>query len=142
MIHRFAAFLLMILAPAAAVAATIAVHKTPACGCCVAWIEHLRANGFKVTVTDHQDLTPVARRLGVPDILRACHSATVGGYAIEGHVPAADIQKLLRARPVAAGLAVPGMPIGAPGMEHGAHKEPYATMIFDRKGKSRIFARH
>lgn len=135
------AILLLFLAPAAA-AATIMVHKTPWCGCCVQWIAHLRSNGFTVSVQDHQDLAPVARRLGIPDALRSCHSAKVGGYAIEGHVPAADIKRLLASKPKAAGLAVAGMPVGSPGMEQGGRKQPYSTMIFDRSGKARLFARH
>jgi hypothetical protein len=120
----------------------IEVVKSPTCGCCNGWIAHLRQAGFQVRVTDTDDVTPTARRLGVPDDLRSCHTASVGGYAIEGHVPAADIVRLLRQRPAAAGLAVPGMPMGAPGMEHGGHREPYQTLLFTRAGRRSVFASH
>ena len=125
-----------------AAAATVDVVKTPWCGCCSAWIEHLRQAGFEVRVTETEDLAPVASKLGVPADLRSCHSASVGGYAIEGHVPAADIKRLLKEKPKAAGLAVPGMPVGSPGMEQGATKQPYATVLFERSGKRQVFARH
>ena len=116
--------------------------KSPTCGCCTAWVTHLRQSGFRVTVAHVNDLTPTARRLGVPDDLRSCHTASVGGYAIEGHVPAADIRRLLRERPAAAGIAVPGMPMGSPGMEHGSHREAYNTILFTRAGRRTVFARH
>lgn len=123
-------------------AETIVVHKTPWCGCCTKWVEHLQAAGFTVEVHEHENLTPVARELGVPDALRSCHTATVAGYAIEGHVPAADIRRLLKEKPQAAGLSVPGMPIGSPGMEQGDMREPYASVLFTRDGEMSIFARH
>ena len=126
----------------AASAATIHVMKTPWCGCCTLWVDHLRAAGFEVRVTEAEDLTPAARRLGVPDALRSCHTATIEGYAIEGHVPAADIRRLLAERPAAAGLAVPGMPAGSPGMDQGGRRQPYATILFTRDGRRIIFARH
>ncbi len=91
------------------------------------------------------DMTParaVARRAGVPDDLRSCHTATIDGYAVEGHVPAADIRRLLAERPEAAGIAVPGMPIGSPGMEQGGRRQPFQTMIFTRDGRRQVFARH
>lgn len=99
-------------------AATIQVYKTPTCGCCSKWIEHLRAAGFKVEATDMPDLTAFKAANGVPDELSSCHTATVAGYVIEGHVPASDISRLLQERPKVAGLTVPGMPMGSPGMEH------------------------
>lgn len=120
----------------------IHVVKTPTCGCCNDWVTHIRQAGFRVTVANAADVTPVARRLGVPEDLRSCHTASVGGYAIEGHVPAADIRRLLRARPAAAGLAVPGMPMGSPGMEHGGHRQPYEVLLFTRAGRRSVFARH
>ncbi|WP_129792344.1 DUF411 domain-containing protein [Sphingosinicella sp. CPCC 101087] len=125
-----------------AAAATIEVTKSPHCGCCNQWIEYLRHEGFEVRVTDAEDVTPAARRLGVPDELRSCHTASVEGYAIEGHVPAADIRRLLAERPEAAGIAVPGMPIGSPGMEQGDARQPYSTILFDRNGRREVFARH
>ena len=120
----------------------IDVVKTPTCGCCNGWIAHMRSAGFRVRVRDVPDTAPFARRLGVPDDLRSCHTASVGGYAIEGHVPAADIRRLLRERPQAAGIAVPGMPMGSPGMEHGSHRQPFQTILFTRAGRRTVFARH
>ena len=120
----------------------IHVVKSPSCGCCNDWVAHLRSAGFRVTVANVADVTPTARRLGVPDDLRSCHTGAVGGYAIEGHVPAADITRLLRQRPAAAGIAVPGMPMGSPGMEHGSHRQPYQTILFTRAGRRSVFARH
>lgn len=98
---------------------TMKVSKTPSCTCCTAWIEHLRANGFTVTVTDTLDMRGVKARAGVPDGLSSCHTGEIAGYVIEGHVPAHAIQRLLTEKPNAIGLAVPGMPIGSPGMEGG-----------------------
>ena len=126
----------------AAAPPVIQVVKTPTCGCCNAWVAHLRRAGFQVRVTDVADVTPTARRLGVPNDLRSCHTASVGGYAIEGHVPAADIMRLLRQRPAAAGLAVPGMPMGSPGMEAGGRGEPYRVILFTRAGRRTVFASH
>ncbi|MEA3045300.1 MAG: hypothetical protein QOH47_3138 [Sphingomonadales bacterium] len=142
--RRTAIFAALALAACAQLAAAqvIEVAKSPTCGCCTAWVAHLRAAGFEVRVTDVADVTPTARRLGVPDHLRSCHTASVGGYAIEGHVPAADIRRLLAERPDAAGLAVPGMPMGSPGMEHGAMRGSYATILFTRNGRQRVFAPH
>ena len=126
----------------AATAATIEVVKSPYCGCCTHWVEYLRAEGFDVRVVEAEDVTPTARRLGVPDDLRSCHTASIEGYAIEGHVPAADIRRLLAERPDAAGIAVPGMPIGSPGMEQGDRRQPYATMLFTREGRRSLWAQH
>ena len=133
--------LMMAVVAEAAAPPVIQVVKTPTCGCCNRWIAHLRRAGFQVRVTETEDVAPTARRLGVPDDLRSCHTASVGGYAIEGHVPAADIQRLLRERPAAAGIAVPGMPAGSPGMEGGG-SEPYQVILFNRRGQRRVFARH
>jgi len=118
----------------------VSVYKSPACGCCGEWMKHMRANGFRVETREIADVAPVRRRYGVPDELASCHTAVVGGYAIEGHVPASDIQRLLRDRPKVRGLAVPGMVAGSPGMEQGA-PQPYATLAFDDRG-SRIYMRH
>ena len=101
---------------------------------------HLRANGFRVEAVDTDDLAPVKRRHRVPDALSACHTALVEGYVVEGHVPAATIQRLLRERPTIAGIAVPGMPAGSPGMEvAGQPAQHYDVIAFDRDGKTRIF---
>ena len=118
----------------------LVVHKTPACGCCSAWVDHVRADGFTVRVIEVADTGPVALRHGVPDLLRSCHTAEIDGYAIEGHVPAAEIRRLLAERPDAAGLAVPGMPLGSPGMEMGDRRENYDVILFDRAGSSRVSA--
>ncbi|HEU4705003.1 MAG TPA: DUF411 domain-containing protein [Sphingomicrobium sp.] len=125
-----------------AVAATLLVTKTAFCGCCRIWVEHMKKAGFTVEVHDVEDVTPTARKLGVPDKLRSCHTSRIGGYAIEGHVPAADIKRLLAQRPKAAGIAVPGMVAGTPGMEQGGHSEPYKVILFDRAGKTKVFASH
>ena len=127
-------------APAAA--AVINVVKTVSCGCCGKWVELMKKAGHDVRVTNVADLTPTAKRLGVPDDLRSCHTASVGGYVIEGHVPAADIAKLLRDKPVAVGLSVPGMVAGSPGMEMGGQKQAYQTILFTRDGKRKVFAQH
>lgn len=135
---------LLFVAATARAQAGPAIHvvKTATCGCCNDWVTHLRQAGFRVTIANVPDVTPTARRLGVPDDLRSCHTASAGGYAIEGHVPAGDIRRLLRERPAAAGIAVPGMPMGAPGMEHGNHRQPYNTILFTRAGRRTVFARH
>lgn len=133
--------LLLALVSAPALAAEITVYKSPTCGCCKEWVKHLQANGFKVTAKDVPDVTPYKEVNGVPPTLGACHTARVNGYTIEGHVPAADIQRLLKERPKVRGLAVPGMPTGSPGME-GAYKERYETLAFDKDGRSTVYARH
>lgn len=125
-----------------AAAATLMVTKTATCGCCGQWVDHMRKAGFTVQVRDVADVTPTATRLGVPAKLRSCHSSEIGGYAIEGHVPAADVKRLLAARPKAAGIAVPGMVMGSPGMEQGDRRMPYQTILFDRSGKTKVFATH
>ena len=127
-------------APAAA--AVINVVKTASCGCCAKWVEHMRKAGHQLKVTNVEDVTPTARKLGVPDDLRSCHTSFVGGYAIEGHVPAADIARLLKEKPKAAGIAVPGMVAGSPGMETGGSHPPYNVILFTKDGKKRVFAKH
>jgi hypothetical protein len=143
--HRFlslvAPFALLTCSQAAS-AAVVEVVKSPTCGCCSDWVEHLRRSGFQVRVTEVDDTSAIARKLGVPDDLRSCHTARVGGYAVEGHVPAADIRLLLAKKPAATGIAVPGMPMGSPGMDRGSAKEAFATILFGRKGKRQVFARH
>ena len=123
-------------------AAEVKVYKSPYCGCCGAWVDNLRTSGLNVVVHEMEDVTPIARKAGVPDDARSCHTALVDGYFVEGHVPALDIRKLLRERPKARGIAVPGMPIGSPGMEQGDRKDAFATLIVDRAGATRVFARH
>ena len=118
----------------------VVVYKSPWCGCCEGWVDHMRASGFEVTVREQEDLTAIKRMAGVPDELQSCHTAFVGGYAIEGHVPAGVIEKLLVERPRVRGLAVPGMPIGSPGME-GADPEPYEVMTFTQGATTNVYER-
>ncbi len=120
---------------------TVVVYKSPACGCCGDWVDHLRSNGFEVRVEDRDDLRPVKAELGVPSDLVACHTAVVEGYVVEGHVPADDVRRLLEERPDVAGVAVPGMPVGSPGME-GPREERYSVVAFDGEGDREVFARH
>jgi hypothetical protein len=119
----------------------ITVYKDPNCGCCKKWIEHLQSHGYRVDAKDTPDMTEIKRSLGVPDGLTACHTAVVNGYVIEGHVPAEDIDRLLKQKPTIAGVAVPGMPMGSPGMD-GGRVERYQVMAFDKKGKRTVFASH
>jgi hypothetical protein len=119
---------------------TMTVYKDPNCGCCEQWVSHVRKAGFTVTVRDTADMASVKASFGVPAGLGSCHTARVGTYTIEGHVPADLIAKLLRDQPVARGLAVPGMPIGSPGMEQGGQKDAYDVLLFDKAGKSRVYA--
>jgi hypothetical protein len=128
---------------AAAKPVIMAVYKTPTCGCCAKWVEHMKQNGFTVHVTDLNDLSSIKTKHGVPGKLQSCHTAVVDGYVVEGHVPASDVKRLLKERPAAAGLALPGMPAGSPGMEvPGRAPDAYEVLTFDRKGESRVFAKH
>jgi hypothetical protein len=118
---------------------TIKVYKDPNCGCCNNWVDHLRQNGFVVETMDMPDLSLLKQRYMIGEQMQSCHTAVVGDYAIEGHVPADLILKLLKEKPAVAGLAVPGMPQGSPGME-GAIKERYDVLTFDRAGKTTVYA--
>ena len=119
------------------------VHKDPNCGCCELWIEHVRAAGFAVDVRDEADMRPIKESLGVPAGKASCHTAEVGGYVIEGHVPAEDIKRLLAEHPDARGLTVPGMPAGSPGMELPSGKvQPYTVELITRAGSTEAFAAH
>lgn len=113
--------------------AIITVHKDPNCGCCSGWVQHLRDAGFNVRVEETSDLAAVRTRLGIPAELTACHTAEVAGYLVEGHVPATAVKRLLTEHPSAKGLAVPGMPVGSPGME-GGHPQPYTVVLFGPDG--------
>lgn len=117
------------------------VWKSPWCGCCAGWIDHIAENGFAVEVHDTEDLGPIKQMAAVPPGLQSCHTARIGGYFIEGHVPAADIRRLLAERPDAVGLAVPGMPSGSPGMETG-ETEAYDVLLLRRDGRVEVFASH
>jgi len=118
----------------------VQVYKSPTCGCCGAWVAHMRAAGFDVKVTEVNDPTAVRKRLGLPDRYASCHTATVGAYVLEGHVPAAEVKRLLAAKPKAIGLAVPGMPLSAPGMDVPGRKDPYQVLLVDTSGQSTVFA--
>jgi hypothetical protein len=122
----------------------LTVYKTPYCTCCEGWIAHMAKAGFTPEVVRVEDLNPIRRRLGVPFALSACHTGVTGGYVVEGHVPSADVLRLLKERPKALGLTVPGMPFGAPGMEtSGVARETFDTlMLLDAKGRTRVFAHH
>jgi len=123
---------------AAAASSTIDVYKDPACGCCGKWVEHLRANGFSARVHETAALDAFRARAGVPAALASCHTALIDGYVIEGHVPAAEIRRLLADRPQALGLAVPGMPAGAPGMD--IPRAPgYTVLLFHADGTHRTY---
>jgi len=127
--------------PVAAAVPEIVVFKSPTCGCCEDWITYLRANGFTVKVSDVGNAA-ARRRLGIPQQLGSCHTGEVGGYAVEGHVPAREILRLLQERPAAAGVAVPGMPIGSPGMDgpaYGNRRDPYDVLLVARDGSTRVF---
>lgn len=117
---------------------TINVYKTANCGCCKEWVKHLQENGFTVIATDVDDPSQYRTKFGVPDALGSCHTGIVDGYALEGHVPAADIKRLLADKPRARGLAVPGMPLGSPGME-GPRFDPYDVMLILPDGAHRVY---
>jgi len=121
----------------------VVVHKTPTCGCCGLWVDHVREAGFPVEVHDMDDLGPVKQRLGIPYGKGSCHTAEVDGYAIEGHVPAEDIKRLLAERPDARGLVLPGMPMGSPGMEMpDGRTQPYTVELVRPDGSTEAFASH
>ena len=122
----------------------VEVWKSPTCGCCKDWVSHLEANGFEVRTHD-QGNTDARQRLGMPIRYGSCHTASIGGYAIEGHVPAREIQRLLREMPPAVGLAVPAMPVGSPGMdgpEYGQRKDPYEVLLVARDGSVTVYQRY
>ncbi|MFT3718480.1 DUF411 domain-containing protein [Pseudorhodoferax sp.] len=141
-LHAAAAALAATAWPSHAALPAVEVFKTPTCGCCNAWVEHLRTAGFTVRTQDVPDTAPVRQRLGMPQALGSCHTARVGGYVLEGHVPASDIRRLLASGIQALGLAVPGMPIGSPGMEQGPRMDPYEVLLVEHSGRTRVFARH
>jgi len=120
------------------------IYKSASCGCCKLWVDHARANGFTVRTVDTEDLNSVKREMGIPPALASCHTVVVGSYVVEGHVPAADVKRLLKDRPRVRGLAVPGMPIGSPGMEQGpvSGYERYDVIAFEQSGATRVFASH
>ena len=144
---RRRSLLLALLAPplpllAQAPKVLVEVWKDPNCGCCQDWVSHLEANGFAVKVRDSGN-DAMRARLGMPQQLGSCHTALVGGYAVEGHVPAADIRRLLKDQPQAIGLSVPGMPVGSPGMDgkiYGNRRDPYDVLLVRKSGKTEVYA--
>lgn len=129
-------------APALATGEEVVVYKDPNCGCCGAWAEHMRDKGFAVREVATREMELVKSEAGVPRALGSCHTATVAGYVIEGHVPADDVRRLLDERPALVGLAVPGMPQGSPGMEGPYPPQRYEVVGFDGKGGTKVYARH
>lgn len=115
------------------------VYRDPNCGCCEAWMEHLRSNGFQVSEVQQPDMGVVKQKHSVPSELQSCHTAIINGAVIEGHVPADDIKRFLSEKSDAVGLAVPGMPIGSPGMEDGEAQEPFTVYSFDPQGNAEVF---
>ncbi len=122
----------------------IVVYKTPTCGCCTLWVEHMRQNGFQAEVHDvsSAQVRAVSQAAGLKDEGTSCHTAKVGNYIVEGHVPASDVQRMLKEKPAIAGIAAPGMPMGSPGMEQGGAKEAYDVVAFTKDGKTSVFAKH
>ena len=118
---------------------TMTVYKSATCGCCALWVEHMEGEGFDVETQDVTDLTAVKDSLGIPRAAGSCHTGVVDGYVVEGHVPAAQVRRLLRDRPDALGLAVPGMPLGSPGMEQGDVRQPYDILLLTREGAASVF---
>ncbi|AFT68741.1 putative metal-binding protein [Alloalcanivorax dieselolei B5] len=129
------------LASMAASAASLEVYKSPTCGCCIKWVEHMRENGFDVKVHETHNLQPIKEKAGLRAGLGSCHTAFIDGYTIEGHVPAKEVKRLLEERPEAVGLTVPAMPIGSPGMEMGDRQDPYEVLLFDEKG-TEVYAQY
>lgn len=124
----------------AEVPATMTVYRSPSCGCCKKWVEHARGAGFRVDEKELEDLSEVKAMLGVPAALQSCHTAVVGSYVVEGHVPAELVRRLLAQRPAVLGIAVPGMPAGSPGMEGGTPQR-YDVIAFEKSGATRLYAR-
>lgn len=114
----------------------VTVYKSPYCGCCKKWVEHMRRNGFSVLVEDVFDISAVKLIAGIPGDLEACHTASVAGYVVEGHVPSVDVARLLAQRPAATGIAVPGMPVGSPGMEQGSNSDTFDVILFFRAARN------
>jgi hypothetical protein len=127
---------------AAAEQSQLVVFKNESCGCCNVWVEHMRKHGFLATVHNVDNMNPVKERVGVPYGMGSCHTAEVAGYFIEGHVPAEQVLRLLKEKPRAKGLTVPGMPIGSPGMEQGDLKQPYEVHLVHEDGTTSVYAKY
>ena len=119
----------------------VVVYKDSSCECCGRWVDHMRSNGFSVAVNNAEDMDTVKRQAGIPEAMDSCHTAYIGDYLVEGHVPAADIKRMLAERPSIKGLAVPGMPSSAPGMDS-PEREPFTVLAFSASGATRIFAKY
>jgi hypothetical protein len=117
----------------------ITVHRSPSCNCCGKWVEHLKQNNFKVNDIVSEDVQAIKNKYGITTQLASCHTALVGGYVVEGHVPANDIRKLLKDKPDVVGITVPGMPSGTPGMEMGSKKDAYQVISFDKSNQRQVF---
>jgi hypothetical protein len=120
----------------------IVVYKSPDCTCCSKWVRYLESEGYEVEAIDTRDVYAWKKKYGVPEKLAACHTAVIDGYVVEGHATDRDIKRLLLIRPEIKGIAIPGMPIGTPGMESGNRREPYDVMTFDEEGNTEVFVRH
>lgn len=118
------------------------VYKSPTCQCCGKWVDYLREEGFEVETSDLEDMSQIKRQYNVPNELASCHTGVIGGYVVEGHVPADDIRRLLEEQPNVAGLTVPRMPVGSPGMEQGNRQDPYNVLTFTNQGDANVFARY
>lgn len=119
-----------------AFATDMLTYKSPYCGCCKEWVKHMEDAGFNVTVEEHKNMNPIKEKLGIKPELASCHTAVIGDYVFEGHIPADDIKAFLESPPKnAKGLAVPGMPVGSPGMEYGDKKDPYHVYAYNEKGQ-------
>lgn len=128
--------------PVLAAGEAVTMYKDPNCGCCGKWAEHMRSHGFSVKEIATPRMGEVKREAGVPQVLGSCHTAKVGGYVVEGHVPAADVKRMLADKPQILGISAPGMPQGSPGMEGPYPADRYDVVSFDRDGKQAVFARH
>jgi hypothetical protein len=120
----------------------LVVYKSASCGCCKVWVEHMRQHGFVAKVNDVENMSPIKERVGIPYSMGSCHTAELGGYFIEGHVPAEQVLRLLKEKPKAKGLTVPGMPIGSPGMEQGDTVQPYEVHLVHPDGTTSVYAKY
>jgi hypothetical protein len=123
-------------------AQAITVYKTPTCGCCKKWVSYLELHGYQVKTRDMQDLGFIKTMSGVGQPYASCHTAVIDGYVVEGHVPVADIERLLRERPPVIGISAPGMPVGSPGMEQGDRRDSYAVVTLEKDGTAKVFSEH
>ena len=141
-LSSFALVALLSMAPVwAQTTPTVDVYKSPTCGCCGKWIDHMKKNGFKVEIHEVDNIPASRKKLGMPEKLGSCHTSKVGNYVVEGHVPAQDIQRLLKEKPKALGLAIPSMPPGVPGMDI-PNSPPYETLLVQADGSTSVFAKH